>query len=113
MQRDRIEVVFDATERNKITRANRTPDDTDNLQQTQTSTFSLLRGPANSAAVYRILEKEVITDYKTSITRSRVWPWDPELEGFRPAPCDSGEARPAHPAAKNPAAAPPAKTPPK
>ena len=103
MLRDRIEVVFDTTERSQITLANRTPDDTDNLQQTQTSTFSLLKAPASSAAVYRILEKEVITDYKTSITRSRVWTWDPELERFRPAPFDSGDARPAPPPAKKPA----------
>jgi len=103
MLRDRIEVVFDTTERSQITLANRTPGETDNLQQTQTSTFSLLKAPANSAAVYRILEKEVITDYKTSITRSRVWTWDPELERFRPAPFDSGDARPAPPPAKKPA----------
>jgi hypothetical protein len=104
---DRVEVVMDATERSEITLTNRTPTEDDNLTQTQTSTFDLLKSPPNSAATYRILEKEVITDNKTTITRYRVWTWDPELERFRPSPFDGGDARPAPPPAKKQ----PAKTP--
>ena len=105
---DRVEVVMDATERSEITLANRTPTEDDNLTQTQTSTFSPLKSAPNSMATYRLLEKEVVTDNKTTITRYRVWTWDPELERFRPAPFDGGDARPAPPPAKKP----PAKTPP-
>ena len=105
MLHDRIEPVLDTTEASEITLANRDAAETDNLQQTQKSTFDLLKSPANSAAVYRLLEKEVITDNKTTITRYRVWTWDPELERFRPAPFDGSDARPAPPPpAKKPAA---------
>lgn len=102
---DRIEVVLDATERSQITLANRSPENTDNLTQTQASTFSLMKSAPNSAAAYRLLEKEVVTDYKTTITRYRVWTWDPQLQRFRPAPFDGGDVRPAPPPAKKPAAA--------
>jgi len=104
---ERLEVVLDTTEHSEITLTNRTPTEDDNLQQTQTSTFSLLKSAPNSTAANRILEKEVLTDNKTTITRSRVWTWDPELERFRPAPFDAGDVRPAPPPAKKP----PAKTP--
>ena len=40
MLHDRVEVVLDTTEHSEITLANRSPAETDNLQQTQTSTFS-------------------------------------------------------------------------
>ena len=103
---DHLEVVMDATERSEITLANRTPAESDNLTQTQTSTFDMLKSPPNAAATYRILEKEVITDNKTSITRYRVWTWDPELERFRPAPFDAGDVRPAPPPAKHAAKTP-------
>jgi len=103
---DRIEVVLDATEHSQITVTNRSPDNTDILTQTQTSTFSLLKAAPNSAAVYRILEKQVVTDNKTTITRFQVWTWDPQLARFRPAPFDGGDARPVPPPAKKPAAAP-------
>ena len=97
---DRLEAVMDATERSEITLANPTPAEADNLTHTQTSTFNLLKSPPNSAAAYRILEKEVITDNKTTITRYRVWTWDLELERFRPTPFDGGDARPAPPSAR-------------
>jgi hypothetical protein len=110
---DRVEVVLDATERSEITLTNRTPTEDDNLTQTQTSTFNYLKSPPNSAASYRLLEKEVVTDNKNTITRYRVWTWDPELERFRPAPFDGGDARPVPPPAKKPPAkAPPATQPP-
>jgi len=104
---ERLEVVLDTTEHSEITLTNRTPTEHDNLQQTQTSTFSLLKSAPNSTTAYRILEKEVLTDNKTTITRSRVWTWNPELERFRPAPFDAGDVRRAPPPAKKP----PAKTP--
>jgi hypothetical protein len=107
---DRVEVVMDATERSEITLTNRTPSEDDNLTQTQTSTFNLLKSPPNSAATYRLLEKEVITDNKTVVTRYRVWTWDPEIERFRPVPFDGGDARPAPPAKKPAAKAPPVPT---
>ena len=105
MIHDRIEVVMDVTEHSEITLANRTPGEADNLTQTQTSTFDLLKSPANSTATYRLLEKEVITDNKTAITRFRVWTWDQGMARFRPAPFDGGNARPAPPP-KKPAAQP-------
>ncbi|HVP50009.1 MAG TPA: hypothetical protein VMT56_02180 [Candidatus Bathyarchaeia archaeon] len=100
---DHVEVVLDATEHSEITLANRDPEDTDVHQQTQVSTFDLLKAPPKSAAQYRILEKQVISDDKTTITRFVVWTWNPELERFRPAPFDGGNARPA---ATKPAATP-------
>jgi hypothetical protein len=109
---DRLEVVMNATERSEITLMNRTPSEDNNLTQTQTSTFDLLKSPPNSAATYRLLEKEVITDNKTIITRYRVWTWDPALERFRPAPFDGGDARPSPLPAKKLASKTPATTPP-
>lgn len=109
---DRVEAVLDTTEHSELTLTNRSPENQDNLQQTQTSTFNLLKAAPNAAAQYRLHEKEVITDNKTTITRDRVWTWDPGLERFRPAPFDAGNARPVPPPAKKPAA-PPAKAPPK
>jgi len=103
---ERLEVVLDTTEHSEITLANRSPDETDILQQTQTSTFDLLKSPAKSSATYRVLEKEVLTDNKTTITRYRVWTWNPELESFRSSPFDGGVVRPAPPPAKKPTTAP-------
>jgi hypothetical protein len=101
---ERLEVVLDTTEHSEITLGNHTPTEDDNLQQTQTSTFSLLKSAPNSTAANRVLEKDVLTDNKTTITRSRVWTWNAELERFRPAPFDAGDVRPAPPPAKKPAA---------
>jgi hypothetical protein len=97
---DRVEVVMTATERSQITLTNRKSEETDILQQTQTSTFDLLKSAPNSSAAYRILEKDVITDNKTTINRAVSWTWNAELERFRPAPFDSGDAQPAPPAKK-------------
>ena len=107
---DRLEVVMNATEHSEITLLNRRPNEDDKLTQTQTSTFDLLKSPPNSVATYRLLEKEVITDNKTTITRYRVWTWDPELERFRPTPFDGGGASPAPLPAKTPASKTPATT---
>jgi hypothetical protein len=106
MQHDRLEVVLDTTEHSQLTLTNRSAAETDNLQQTQTSTFSLLKSPPNSVAMFRIFEKQVVTDNKTTITRYQVWTWDPELERFRSSPIDGGDVRPAPPP-KKPAANPP------
>ena len=105
MLHDRIEVVLDTTERSEITLANRSATETDNLQQSQVSTFELLKAAPNSAAIYRVFEKQVLTDNKTSITLYRVWTWDPELERFRSSPIDGGDVKPAPPPAKKPATA--------
>ena len=114
MLRDRLEIVLDTAERSEITLANRNAAETDNLQQTQTSTFNLLKAPPKSAAAFRILEKQVLTDDKTTITRYVVWTWDPELERFRPSPFDAVDVRPVppkKPPAMSPATAPPADKP--
>jgi hypothetical protein len=106
---DRVETVLDASEHAEVTLANRSATETDNLQQSQASTFSLLKAGPKSAAAYRILEKQVLTDNKTSITFSRVWTWDPELERFRASLFDAGDVRlvPAKkPAPKSPPASP-------
>ena len=113
---DRVEVVLDTTEHSELTLTNRSPAETDNQQQTQTSTFSVLKSPPNSAALFRIFEKQVVTDNKTTITRYQVWTWDPELERFRSSPIDGGDVRPVpppkKPADKKPAPPqPPAATP--
>jgi hypothetical protein len=100
MLHDRVEVVLDATERSELTLTNRSAAETDNLQQTQTSTFSLLKSPPNSAAMFRIFEKQVVTDNKTTIIRYQVWTWDPELERFRSSPIDGGDVRPVPPPKK-------------
>ena len=103
---DRMEVVLDTTEQSELTLPNRSAAETDNLEQTQTSTFDLLKAAPNSAAIFRILEKQVVTDNKTTITRYRVWTWNPELERFRASPIDGADVRPVPPPKK-----PPAKTP--
>jgi hypothetical protein len=107
---DRIAIVLDTTERSEITLANRSAEETDNLQQTQTSTFELLKAAPNSAAIFRVLEKQVLTDNKTTITLYRAWTWDPELERFRSFPIDGGDVKPApppkKPTPKTPTAAP-------
>jgi len=107
---DRVAVVLDTTERSAITLANRSAEETDNLQQTQASTFELLKAAPNSAAMFRVLEKQVLTDNKTTITLYRAWTWDPELERFRSSPIDGGDVKPAPPPAKKPAAKTPAAT---
>jgi hypothetical protein len=103
---DRVEVVLDATEHSEITLTNRSPGETDNLRQSQTSTFSLLKSPPGAAAAYSIVEKEVLTDNKTENRRYRLWTWDPELERFRPSPFDGGDIRQAPLPQKKPAAKP-------
>ena len=104
MLHDRIEVVLDAAEGSQLTLTNRSPAETDNLEQTQTSTFSLLKSAPTSSATYRFLEKEVLTENKTTMTRYRVWTWDPELERFRSSPFDGGDVRTVPTPAKKPAA---------
>jgi hypothetical protein len=100
MLHDRMEVVIDTTERSELTLANRLAAETDNLQQSQTSTFELLKAPPKSAAIFRIFEQQVLTDNKIAMTLYRVWTWDPELERFRSSPIDGGDVRPVPPPKK-------------
>lgn len=100
MQHDRVEVVLDTTEHSELTLTNRSPAETDILQQTQTSTFALLKSAAKADTLFRILEKQVITDNKTTITRYLVWTWNPELERFRSSPIDAGDVKPVPPPKK-------------
>jgi hypothetical protein len=100
MLHDRMEVVIDTTERSELTLANRLAAETDNLQQSQTSTFELLKAPPKSAAIFRIFEQQVLTDNKITMTLYRVWTWDPELERFRSSPIDGGDVRPVPPPKK-------------
>ena len=58
-------------------------DDSDNVEQSQQSTFNMVKATANTGAVMRILEKEVLKEKQTSITLYRSWNWDPALERFR------------------------------
>jgi hypothetical protein len=95
-----MEVVIDTTERSELTLANRLAAETDNLQQSQTSTFELLKAPPKSAAIFRIFEQQVLTDNKITMTLYRVWTWDPELERFRSSPIDGGDVRPVPPPKK-------------
>jgi hypothetical protein len=99
-------VVLDTTEQSEITLMNHPATDTSIRRQTQSSTFSLLKSPPDSAAQYRLLEKEVITDNQTNVTRFRIWTWNPELERFRPAPFDGTNVRPVPPPPKKDAAQP-------
>jgi len=90
---DRVEAVLDTTQRSEITLTNHPPSETANLRQTQTSTFNVMKAAPNSAAQFRVLEKEVITDNQVTINRYRIWTWDPGLERFRPAPYDGADVR--------------------
>lgn len=101
---DRVEVILDTTQSSEITLTNHTPGDTTNLRQTQTSTFNVMKAPPNSAAQFRILEKEVITDNQVNLTRYRIWTWDPGLERFRPAPYDGANVMRVPPPLKRPVA---------
>lgn len=102
--RDRVEVILDTTQSSEITLTNHPPTDTTNVRQTQTSTFNVMKAPPNSAAQFRILEKEVITDNQTTLTRYRIWTWDPGLERFRPAPYDGANVMRVPPPLKRPVA---------
>ena len=108
---ERIEVVLDAPERNELTLTNRFASETDNLEQSQTSTFTLLKAAPNSGALFRYLERQVLTGTKNTMTLYRAWTWDPDLERFRPFPIDAGDVRPAAPPAKKPADKKPAAQP--
>ncbi len=89
MLHDRMIPVLDTIEQLSVTLPDRPENDGDNVQQSQQSTFELLKAdPTSSAAATRILEKEVIQEKKTSVTRYFSWDWDPEMERYRPAPSD-------------------------
>jgi len=83
--------VLDTAERVELTMPDRPENDADNVEQSQQSTFHLMKADPNSGASARILEKEVLKQRKTNLTRYRLWSWDPELERFRSSPHDGSE----------------------
>src|SRR5208283_2241782 len=95
---DRLVPVLDTVERLELTMPDRPEYHADNVVQSQQSTFSLIQADPNSGASTHILEKEVLKERKTNLTRYRLWSWDPELERFRSSPHDGSEiAQPALP----------------
>lgn len=95
---DRLVPVLDTVERLKVTMPDRPANDADNVEQTQQSTFRLVKVDPSPGASTRLLEKEVITERKTNLTRYRLWSWDADLERFRSSPHDGSEiAQPAPP----------------
>ena len=83
--------VLDTAERVELTMPDQPENDADNVEQSQQSTFRLMKADPNSGASTRILEKEVLKQRKTNLTRYRLWSWDPELERFRSSPHDGSE----------------------
>ena len=105
---DRLVPVLDTVERLELTMPERVENNADNVMQTQQSTFRVMKADLKSGASTRILEKEVLKERKTELTRYRLWSWDPEMERFRSSPHDgSGFAPPAPQPAPPAAAAPP------
>ncbi len=95
---DRLVLVLDTVERLELTLPDRPENNADQVVQSQQSTFRLVQAGPNSGASTRILEKEVLKERKTDLTRYRLWSWDPELERFRSSPHDGSEiAQPAPP----------------
>ena len=89
--RDRLVTVLDTVERMEVTLPVKPSDDSDNVDQSQQSTFNMVKAAANTGAVMRILEKEVLKEKQTSMTLYRSWNWDPELERFRSAGSDGSD----------------------
>jgi hypothetical protein len=106
---NRLVPVLDAVERYKLVMPNLPENDADNVEQSQQSTFTVVKGDAKVGPATRILEKEVLKEKKTSLTLYRYWSWDPELERFRSTAYDGSKDEQAAPPAKPPAKKPPAK----
>jgi hypothetical protein len=100
---NRLVPVLDTVERYKLVMPNRPENDADNVEQTQQSTFTVVKGDAKVGPATRILEKEVLKERKESLTLYRYWSWDPELERFRSTAYDGSKDEPAAPTAKPPA----------
>jgi hypothetical protein len=106
---NRLVPVLDTVERYDLVMPNVPGNDSDNVEQSQQSTFTVVKGDMKLGPGTRILEKEVLKDNKTSLTLYRYWSWDPGLERFRSTAYDGSKDEQAPPPAKPPAAKPPAK----
>jgi len=100
---NRLVPVLDTVERYDLVMPNRPENDADNVEQTQQSTFTVVKGDAKVGTGTRILEKEVLKERKESLTLYRYWSWDPGLERFRSTAYDGSKDEPAAPTAKPPA----------
>ena len=107
---NRLVPVLDTVERYDLVMPNVPENDSDNVEQTQQSTFTVVKGDVKVGPGTRILEKEVLEDNKTSLTQYRYWSWDPGLERFRSTAYDGSKDEQPTPPPKKPATAkPPAK----
>lgn len=79
---DRLRSVLDTVERLDIDLPVLPSDDSDEVKQSLRSTFKVVEADAKSGASARILEQQVITERKSTITLHRSWIWSPELERF-------------------------------
>jgi hypothetical protein len=100
---NRLVPVLDTVERYKLVMPNRPENDADNVEQSQQSTFIVVKAGVNAGPPVRILEKEVLKEKKTSLTLYRYWSWDPGLERFRSTAYDGSKDEQAAPPAKPPA----------
>ena len=106
---NRLVPVLDTVERYDLVMPNVPANDADNVEQTQQSTFTVVRGDVKVGPGTRILEKEVLKENKTSLTLYRYWSWDPGLERFRSTAYDGSKDEQTVPPKKPAAAKPPAK----
>lgn len=106
---DRLQTVLDTVESLQVVLPDKPENDSDNVTQSQQSTFTLEKAPPDSGTAMGILEQEVFKQNKTTLTRYRYWSWDTELQRFRSSPRDGGELVEWKPPAKK---APPQGTPP-
>jgi hypothetical protein len=88
---DRLVPVLDTVERLEVTLPVRPENDGDNIQQSEQSTFSMVKAAPNAGAATHILEKEVLKEKKATITFYRSWNWDPDLERFRSSAGDGSD----------------------
>ena len=101
---NRLVPVLDTVERYELVMPNRPENDADHVEQSQQSTFSVVKADANAGQRMRILEKEVLKERKIRLTLYRYWSWDPELERFRSTAYNGSDV------AAGPIAKPPAKS---
>ncbi len=106
---NRLLPVLDTVERYDLVMADVPENDSDKAEQSQQSTFTVVKGDAKVGPGTRILEKEVLKENKTSLTLYRYWSWDPGLERFRSTAYDGSKDEQAPPPKKPPTAKPPAK----
>jgi hypothetical protein len=101
---NRLVPVLDTVERYDLVMPNVPENDADDVQQTQQSTFTVVKAEGNAGPPMRILEKEVLKERKESLTLYRYWNWDLGLERFRSTAYDGSKDEPAAPAKKTGAA---------